>query len=130
MSDQRMCTSCTNRVIAGSFRKRRSYAHRCRPVRGEGIECCADGLAHSGTRRMAAALDDLEACARPGPGQLPREHGRSAEVESSMDEDGRDVGERSGVVEQLPLVEPGVVAEVVGTDAGEGHALARVGLEQ
>ena len=64
----------------------------------------------------------------PRLGQEPRDVRRSADVESAVDERRRNAGEEFGVLQQLPVVEPRGVAEIVSHDAGERHSERGIGI--
>ena len=78
-------------------------------------------------RHMSCVVEDDEFAARPGLSQFPGGQERAAEIESAMDKHGRDAHKSMRIAQQLALIQPRTVPEVVGDGARESHPEAGVG---
>lgn len=76
---------------------------------------------------MSCVVMHDELAARPGLSQFPGGEQRTAEIEPAMDEHGRDAREPMRIAQQLALIEPRIVPEVVGDDARESHPEVGIG---
>ena len=73
-----------------------------------------------------AGLDHSKLGMGPDLSELPGGIDGTAEVETAVDEYAGNASNPMGAVEELILVQPGVVVEVVGDEPGEGHAEGRI----
>ena len=71
------------------------------------------------TAHMPGIGYDDKLCVRPRARQLPRRTKRRAEIETSVHQHARDVAEAVRIAQELVLVEPRSVGEVVGADPHE-----------
>ena len=75
---------------------------------------------------VAGAFDEPELRFRPGAVQVPRCHGRAGNVVAALHDDGRDRLQPSGVADELPLLQPAGVDEIMVLDARECIARNRL----
>ena len=66
----------------------------------EPVECAALPLVHRVAAGVPGVIDDDQLRVGPGAGQRPCGIERSAQVETTMDQDARDTGQTSGVAQQ------------------------------
>src|SRR6266540_871720 len=75
---------------------------------------------------MPCLVYDDQFAARPRPRKFPRGLQGAAQVESAVDEYAGGTGQAPGLPQQDPVLEPGVMAPVMGDEAREGHPEHRV----
>src|SRR5437867_5515398 len=81
---------------------------------------------HIGVTSVPSAVDDDELGARPDASEIPGVPDRRLKVETSVHEEPGDIGQRARAAKQALVIEPRVVANVVGHDAREGQRICRV----
>jgi hypothetical protein len=77
---------------------------------------------------VSGVRDDVQFRGGPGLCELPGDVGWTAEVEATVDQGGRKVGDPRDIAEQFTLGSPRGVASVVSDQACEAHSVPRIGI--
>src|SRR3954467_13441677 len=116
----------SNRVVITGFSQTDASARSAAPV-GEPVRRVENRCDRRRVARAVAGIvDDHELRAGPRVSELPRNVGRAADVEMSVDQDTGYAGQTRCITQELTVFEKRGVAPVVGDQPGEAHAEACV----